>query len=192
MARSALQAQAAAGVAPGARRPGGLVGLYIRIVHALSRLCGIISAALIAASVAVVCQLVFMRYVLNASTIWQTELVVYMMIAATLVGTPYVQLIRGHVNVDLLPLYLGRRARMALALLCMALGIAVSGILGWYGLTLTLEALHGGWTSDTIWAVPLWLPYLALPVGFLILTLQYVADLLAVLTGRERPFGIER
>jgi TRAP-type C4-dicarboxylate transport system permease small subunit len=42
-----------------------------------------------------------------------------------------------------------------------------------------------------MWRARLWIPYGAMPVGLGILTLQYVADLLNLLTGREPPFGIE-
>jgi TRAP-type C4-dicarboxylate transport system permease small subunit len=47
----------------------------------------------------VTCQQVFMRYVLNASTVWQTEFVTYSIVAATFLGSPYVLMRRGHVNV---------------------------------------------------------------------------------------------
>ena len=59
--------------------------------------------------------MVVMRYILNESTVWQTEFTTYSIVGATLIGSPYVLLRRGHVNVDLLPLYLPHRARLALA-----------------------------------------------------------------------------
>ena len=62
----------------------------------------------------VVCQMVFVRYVLNQTTIWQTDFVTYSLVAATFIGSPYVLLTRGHVNVDVLPL-LSRPARALLA-----------------------------------------------------------------------------
>jgi TRAP-type C4-dicarboxylate transport system permease small subunit len=68
-------------------------------------------------SVLITCQMIFVRFVLNQSTIWQTEAVVYMMIAATMLGLPYVQYLRGHVNVDLIPLALPMGARKVLFLL---------------------------------------------------------------------------
>ena len=52
--------------------------------------------------------MVFVRYVLNQNTIWQTDFVTYSLVAATFIGSPYVLMTRGHVNVDVLPLYLGR------------------------------------------------------------------------------------
>ena len=76
---------------------------FLRAVAALSTLAGWCSAAMIVAAVAITCQMIWIRFVLNGSTIWQTEAVIYLMIAATLIGLSYVQRLRGHVNVDLLP-----------------------------------------------------------------------------------------
>ena len=83
----------------------------IRAVTLLSQACGVIAAGLIAAAVLVVCHMVFVRYALNHNTIWQTDFTIYSLIAATFVGSPYVLLTRGHVNVDVLPHYLGERPR---------------------------------------------------------------------------------
>jgi TRAP-type mannitol/chloroaromatic compound transport system permease small subunit len=35
-----------------------------------------------------------------------------------------------------------------------------------------------GWTSDTVWGPPLWIPYLTMPIGFGLFALQLLADLL--------------
>jgi TRAP-type C4-dicarboxylate transport system permease small subunit len=42
--------------------------------------------------------------------------VIYPVVTATLIGLPYVQRLRGHVNVDLISSSLPLRARMALAI----------------------------------------------------------------------------
>jgi TRAP-type C4-dicarboxylate transport system permease small subunit len=175
---------------PPSLRPRGPVDRFILVVNRLSLLCGLLAAGALAVSVLVVCQLVFMRYVLNASTVWQTEFVIYLMIASTLIGMPYVQSRRGHVNVDLLPLYLGRSARAALYYTCLGLGLAVCALVVFFGAELVHEAYAGGWTSASIWRPQLWIPYLAVPVGFGLMFLQLLADLVACLTGRERPFGL--
>ncbi|MCF8482011.1 MAG: TRAP transporter small permease [Rhodospirillum sp.] len=170
---------------------GGPIGAFITGVGLLSRLCGGISATLILLSMLIVCQMVFVRYALNESTVWQSEAVIYMMIAATLVGLPYVQLIRGHVNVDLFPMSLSPGPRKVLAVLCLLVGMGLCLIFGGYGVDLVLESKSGGWLSETVWAPPLWVPFLSIPVGFLVLLLQFIADLLSLLTGRETPFGLD-
>lgn len=158
---------------PAARRD----ALPLRVIDGLSTLCGYASAGMIVVAVGITLQLIFVRFVLNQSTIWQTEAVVYLMVGATLVGLPYVQLLRGHVNVDLVPLMLPPPFRRALALLVLGATIAVIGVMLFYGWEMFDIARRRGWRSDTVWGAPLWAPYLALPVGFGLFLLQLVADL---------------
>ncbi|WP_375259652.1 TRAP transporter small permease subunit [Citreimonas sp.] len=163
----------------------------LRAIGLLSHLAGIASALLIVASVAVTCQMIFIRFVLNGSTIWQTEGVTYMMIAATMLGLPYVQYLRGHVNVDLLPLMLPPGARKVLAFLVLLLTLAVVGAMGWHGYHFWHEAWDWGETSNSPWNPKLWVPYLMLPLGFGLYFLQLAADFYAMLTQVEEPFGLD-
>ncbi len=175
---------------PQPERPRGAIDRFILGMRFVSLVCGVLSAGAIGVSVLIVCQLVFMRYVMNASTVWQTEFVIYLMIAAVSIGLPYVQARRGHVNVDLLPLYLPRRARAGLYYVCLACGLFVCGLIVFYSTELVIEAYTFGWRSPSIWRPPLWIPYLAIPVGFGLMFLQLLADMLACATGRDKPFGL--
>ena len=163
----------------------------LRAADALSTLCGWAAAAMIVLSVLITCQMIFVRGVLNQSTIWQTEAVVYLMVAATLLGLPYVQRLRGHVSVDLLPLALPKRMRRWVVALTLAGGIAVIAVMLYYGVELWHIAYSRNWKSDTVWGVPLWIPYLAMPVGFLIYLIQLCVDLFAVLAGLDRRLSLE-
>jgi TRAP-type C4-dicarboxylate transport system permease small subunit len=150
----------------------------------------VVAAALIALSVLVVCEMVFVRYVLNQNTIWQTDFVTWSLVAATFVGSPYLLLTRGHVNVDVLPLYLGARARWCLALASIVMSLAFCMTMAVLTAELWLQAWQQRWVSDTMWRARLWIPYSAMPIGMILLSLQYVADLYCLLSGREPPFGI--
>ena len=177
---------------PGSAAPARAGGVpFLRVVAAISTVAGWCAAAMIVAAVGITCQMIYVRSVENASTVWQTEAVVYLVIGATLVGLPYVQRQRGHVNVDLIPLALPYRARKALCVFTLSLSIAVALLMLWYGYEYWHFAWDRGWRSDTVWGVQLWIPYLALPVGFALFTLQLVADLVALLLGVDRPFGLE-
>ncbi|HET8728003.1 MAG TPA: TRAP transporter small permease, partial [Alphaproteobacteria bacterium] len=160
---------------------------FIRLVGGLSRILGVASAVLLSISVVVILHLVFVRYVLAASAIWQHEFVTYSLVAATFLGAPYVLLLRGHVNVDLLPQMLGRRGRFALAVVASLIGIGFCAALAWYSFDWWYEAYAKGWRSQSVWAPPLWIPYLTMPLGMTLITLQYLADILALVTGREPP-----
>jgi TRAP-type C4-dicarboxylate transport system permease small subunit len=164
---------------------------FIRSVALISRICGIFAATLIASAVVIVCQMVFIRYVLNSNTIWQTDFVTFSLIAATFIGAPYVLLTRGHVNVDVLPVFLADRPRFWLAMLASALSLA-------FCLTMTVltfqfwhEAWTQNWVSEGMWRARLWIPYASMPIGLGVLTLQFAVDLIAVITGRAAPFDID-
>lgn len=165
--------------------------LFLRLVAALSTLAGWCSAAMIVAAVGITCQMIFIRFVLNGSTVWQTEAVIYLAIGATLIGLPYVQRLRGHVNVDLVPLWLGRRARFGLALFTLCASIVMVAIMLWYSYEFWHLTYERNWKSDTVWGVRLWIPYAALPIGFGLYLLQLIADLVAVVLKVDRPFGLE-
>jgi TRAP-type C4-dicarboxylate transport system permease small subunit len=163
----------------------------LRFIDGLSTVCGWFAATLIVASIFVTCHMIFVRFVLRQSTVWQTEVVIYMMIAVTTVGLAYVQRLRGHVNVDLIPSMLPRGARRGLAYVVLMLTIALMAVMTWYAFESWHEAFSRNWKSSTVWGVRLWIPMLALPVGFGLYTLQLVADLIALHLRLEAPFGLE-
>ena len=164
---------------------------FLRAVNAISTVAGWAAAAMILASVFITCQMIFVRFVLNSSTVWQTEAVIYLMVASTMIGLSYVQRMRGHVNVDLVPLALGLRTRFWLAVVTLGLSIAIVAVLFWYAYDFWHLAYTRNWKSETVWAVRLWIPYSALPLGFGLLLLQLVADFVALVTGTDKPFGLE-
>ena len=163
---------------------------FIRGVRLISQLCGIIAAGLIAAGVVVVCQMVFIRYVLNETTIWQTDFTSYCLVGATFIGSPYVLLTRGHVNVDVLPLHLGDRGRYRLALASIIMSLAFCLVMTVLTFAFWHEAWENNWRSESVWRARMWIPYASMPIGLGLISLQFVADLLALVTGRELPFGM--
>lgn len=159
--------------------------LLRRCADTVSAACGAAAAFMIVLSILITCQMIFVRSVLNESTTWQTEAVVYLMVAATLLGLPYVQLLRGHVSVDLLPMALPPGWRKALSMLTLGASLMIAGLMFVYGYEQWRTAWDRGWRSDTIWGVRLWIPYLALPVGFAGFALQLLADFYDAAAGKN-------
>jgi TRAP-type C4-dicarboxylate transport system permease small subunit len=52
------------------------------------------------------------------------------------------------------------------------------------------EAWENNWRSESMWRARMWIPYAAMPIGLGLLSLQYVAELFKLVTGRESPFGL--
>lgn len=164
---------------------------YLRWVNRLSQVAGIVSASMIVAAVVITCQMIVIRYFLNDSTVWQTEAVVYLMISATLIGLPYVQKLKGHVNVDLIPMLLPPVLRKSVVLLSLFAALFVLAVMTYYGFELTQVAFTRNWKSETVWAFPLWIPYLSLPVGLGLFCLQLLADFLETLRTKAEEIIIE-
>lgn len=150
---------------------------YIRWVSALSRLAAVVALLLLASAILVVTQMVVIRYFLNASTVWQTEFVIYALVAMTFLASPYVLLEKGHVNVDLLQNAAKGVFKKTVQSLAGAVGLVFSALLAWSGWTYFEEAWSYDWTTDTVWALPLWIPLAPLPIGIGLMCLQYIAEL---------------
>lgn len=163
---------------------------YIRAVAFLSRAAGVFAAFLIGFAVLVICDMVVERYILNRTTIWQIDVVTYCIVGATFVGSAYVLMTRGHVNVDVLPIYLGPRARYWLALATIIVAFSFVLVLFVTCTSYWYESWVKNWHSDTVWRAPMWIPYFSMPIGLGLLVLQYAAELMSLLTGRAPPFGI--
>ncbi|WP_048647351.1 TRAP transporter small permease subunit [Nitratireductor soli] len=163
-----------------------MINAYVRAVGNLSRLLAVVSTALIVAAMMVVCQMILMRYVFRQPTIWQTDFVVFSATAAMFIGAPYVLLKGGHVGVDVVELMVGERARAWLRIAGSLLGLLFCAIMLVACWIQFHEAWAGNWKHSSVWAPPLWVPLASLPIGFGMLCLQYVAQILTLVFPASR------
>ena len=162
---------------------------FIRFVHSLSKLCGVISTALITSAVLVTTQMVVVRYALKMSTVWQTEYVIFSLAASTFIGAPYVLMKKGHVNVDLIPYYLNQKGKNILAIVAAILALTFLLVLFYSSVQLTNHAWVKNIKTPTIWNFPMWKVYIFLPIGMGIMVLQYLADILSIIYKYENAEG---
>ena len=143
--------------------------------------------ALLAASI-VLTSSVLTRYFLKASTDWQDETAVFLLVGATFLCGAFVQAIRGHVGIESLATLLSRRAdalrRVGVDLLC----LAFCALFAWKSWTLLHEAWVDKQTTSSSWAPPLWIPYLLMSIGMTLLSLQLLVHL-AASVNRARSIG---
>jgi TRAP-type C4-dicarboxylate transport system permease small subunit len=154
---------------------------FIKFIHSLSKICGIISTILIGSAVLVTTQMVVVRYFFKMNTVWQTEYVIFSLAAATFIGAPYVLLKKGHVNVDLVPYYLSEKGKNILAVIAAILSLIFLFFLFYSSLQLFSHSWVKNIKTPTIWALPMWKVYIFLPLGMGILILQYLADIFSVI-----------
>lgn len=150
---------------------------FIRAVFRLSTACAAVAAVMLLVAALVITWSIVYR-AMGASTYWELEFSVYMMVASLFLASPYCLATQGHVGVDLLSHYLPRSLARPLAIVVGLVGLAVCLYLAWAGAELTMHALARGERTESTWAPLKWPLFLAMPVGLGLTALQYVADLL--------------
>ncbi|MBA4790629.1 MAG: TRAP transporter small permease [Rhizobiales bacterium] len=156
---------------------------FLYSVDTLSKAAAIVAGLLLAAAMIVTVEMIFLRYAFRAPTIWQTDFVVFSATAAVFLGAPYVLLTRGHVGVDVIELMVAPPLRRALGLAGALLGLVFCLAMTVASLLFFHEAYVNEWRTSSVAAIVLWVPLLPLPVGFLLLSLQYVAEIVRRLNG---------
>jgi len=129
----------------------------------------------------IICYGVFLRYVLGASTVWQTELAVYFLMFAAFVGGAYGLKHGDHVKLDVVVNRLPGRARLLVNLVAAALGFLFVAIIGVLSFELWWDAVQTGRRSSTAWNIPLGYPYFMLPLGMTLMALQYLVIVAEIL-----------
>lgn len=162
---------------------------YVRIIDWISRLAGLIAAWMFFAVGLFVCFEVFMRYVMIAPTIWVDEVSRIFQVWAAFLAIAWVLQKRAHILIDITfrdPESLGRRIvdSFALGVVIFFCVVAVK-----FGLDVWWKSTAAGHTTDSYLAVPKAFIQSAVWVGFGLMALQAVAEIIKIWTGQTADPG---
>ena len=127
---------------------------------------------------------VVLRYVFLVPLNWAEELTLYLMVWIVFIGGSIAVRTRGHMAIDLLPLLLSPPNRKRLALLVGFAALAFFATFFWYSLQHTLRVRSIDQLTPVMQG-PMWLTYLAMPVGSALMALRTLQSLARTL--REVP-----
>ncbi len=131
------------------------------------------------------------RYVFNHPIFWAEECVRFLMVWMIFVGAAHVILRGGHVAVDVMTRFLSGRANTWLGLAMNVVAILFCLLLGWYSLEQTLRVQGAGQVSPAM-QMPMWLAYLAMPVGSVLMIIRFTQQLVGRIgLLRQPPIGEE-
>ena len=114
------------------------------------------------------------RYFFNSPTIWAQEVSQYLFIWTMLAGAAYTLQVGKHVRIDLLIIRFSKKTQTFLEVLTSIFGMLFSAYVTVQGWNMVQATLKYHKLSATPLRVPLWIPQLALSVGFLLLTLEFM------------------
>ncbi len=117
---------------------------------------------------------IFARFLGFAGMISVVQFTEYSLLWITLLGSAWVLKKDKHVSVDLLTGRMGPRTRVYLNLVHSVMGMAVCGVLCLYGIMVTWGQYQRGVQDIQVIDMPKYLILIIIPVGFFILTLQFL------------------
>lgn len=161
-------------------------------ISRISLFCGKLSSWLFFAIGCIIFFEVVARYVFVKPTSWVEEMSRFLQIWATYLAAAYVlktrHLIAIHVVRDHLP--------ESVALLCRLLALIIMAVFSmvaiWYGTDLALDSIRVGRASSTMLGLPMWMSEIAIPIGFLLLLLQVIAEAGELLFAKKSISGEPR
>ncbi|MBO6776258.1 MAG: TRAP transporter small permease [Marinibacterium sp.] len=152
----------------------------MQFVTTLSRLAGLLGACLMAATGAMLTYEVIARYFFIKPTIWAAELSQLCLIWGCLLSLGWVLNMRRHITVNAVTALLPVPAQRVCVILSLAILIAFSSIVTYWGWDIFHDSWERGRTTGSLLNLPSWVAELSVPVGFGLLTVQAFVELLSL------------
>ena len=130
---------------------------------------------------------VVLRYVLNTPQVWTDEMLGYLLVALVMFGLGETVRRGDHINVDLVTARLGPRGRVVARIWGLVAMIAVAAVLLVRSWDMVAFSRMVDLLSDGYLAMPIWIPQSSLLIGFSLMILASVNQLLRILFGLEEP-----
>ena len=116
---------------------------------------------------------VFMRYFFSAPTVWVQEMSIYLCIAIGYLACGYALKNDSHFSITLLVDRMTAKNRCRMKIFTHFAGMAYSAVFIIKGYENAKFAYDIGDTSSGLMATPLWIPWMLVPIGGLLLGLQF-------------------
>jgi TRAP-type C4-dicarboxylate transport system permease small subunit len=130
---------------------------------------------------------VILRYVFIAPTHWALEVNTFLLVFLCIIPAGDVLRVGTQIRITFLYDRLTPAVKARLDILRAAAGVSFCTIMIWKGWDMAWKAwLHNDRMSTSL-GTPMVIPYLFLPIGFLLLALQYLSDVTSIL--RKSPAG---
>lgn len=159
----------------------------MRLVDRLSAVMAAIAACLFFVIGVMITYEVIMRKLFNAPTIWVEEITRFLLIWATYIAAAYLLHHRELIVVEIGDRYLGQRVRRVLEVFALLVVGAFCAIALWYGIEILLESIRLNRATATMLGVPQWMTESAIPIGFGLLLLQCLVEIVRLLRGDPLP-----
>ena len=156
----------------------------MKLVEVFSKILAVLSGALILIAAFLITYSAFARYLFSASSTWQNEFSMYLLMASVWLACGPTMLARRHVSVKLVSRFGNRYLAAFTHVFAYFASTAVGIVLLVKGALETEQAIQGNWHASTTWGPSLVVPYMIIPIG---LAFFVVAALIRLFRPQTRP-----
>lgn len=125
---------------------------------------------------------VMLRYIFKSSTSWAEELIKYLMIWIAFIGGSICARTGAHVSIDFLYEYLSVKSKKMVFVVVNTIAAIFACIMMIYGIKVIGFTISMGQVSPAL-QIPMWIPYLAIPLGFFLMTIRFVQEVFKGIKG---------
>ena len=143
-----------------------------------NRIGGLIAGICILATAFIVTYEVVLRALFDAPTEWVNEVSVYLILISAFLGFSPALAAGKHISVDLVTSKLSKQANKLLGIIISILGMGFSLVFLVTSAEMALNSYQLNMLSTSTLRIPLYIPQASLPIGFSILFLQFLANLI--------------
>lgn len=136
--------------------------------------CAMISGVILAAVTLIISAEVVMRYFVGRSIFWEFEVTQISMVYMTFLPAAWLLKKEGHVILDLVLNGLSPKPKALVNSVTSIISALVCLILTWYGASVTWDLFSKGIREATILQPPSFTLYIAIPIGGLLLFIQFL------------------
>ena len=160
-----------------------------RIIETLEKLTGWGGQFVLAFMVVTICYDAIMRYLFTAPTSWSLEVNTFLIIYVAIMVAADVQRTDSHIRISFFADMMGETGKRVNRIIIGIFGAGFAGIIAWRGFLMTYQAWEYGERVSSSFGTPMVYPYAMLPLGFGLLAIRFLLNILDAITGRDMEDG---
>ena len=142
---------------------------FDRLIDFMAVLAGVLVVFITAAE----CYTIGMRFLFTKTTIWVVQTNEYALLWIIFLGTAWLLREGGHITTDVVYVHLNEKTKQYLNVIMFVVGGLTCATLAFFGILYLCNCILRGVTDVRAVTIPKWIVFLIIPVGSILLTVQF-------------------
>ena len=147
--------------------------VFWRVFDKLIEVMAAIAGGILVFIATAVCYTIVMRFFFTQTTIWIMQTTEYALLWIVFLGTTWLLKEGGHITTDIIYTHLNNKTKQYLDCIMFVIGGLACVIMLYFGTTYIYECVAHSVTDVRAVTVPKWTIFIIIPIGSLLLTMQF-------------------